>query len=523
MADDLDENFQIEEDFLPSDQIADDLISDEPETFANTETKSIKSKTKKKNITEILKLKQNEFDRPSFANKEFKSMLLKYIKTNLSSVEKMDFNLTRDTDSSDAAINSQLNKMLIKRKPKLTKMASFWEHFNKKFNTKLKIHLKKPSQSKQKHSPFLIILCSSAIRCIEIQRELDSQNKLVKEKKLTWFHAFAKHKKLHEQVEFLTGSKSKQKNIDIVYATPQRLFQLIESDCFDLEKYLKYVVIDYTHRDVKLKRFSAFKTDATVFNVDGLVKERFINGLYDPYLIMQLTSNKMFTKTSFEALEATLKLVNRLESWKTNIQVVMSPMTQRKQVGFHDELLTKTHEAPVSEDMRVCFICRKLGHKAAYCRENRNPSAPTSQPRTITNAVINNVMMNDSIIGKCFVNGNPVRFLFDTGTVKTIIAYRIWRQCKKVDSKLIPNKSTIETCSGGPIEVIGTGKCELQLHNFKGEVEVIVVKKLIYDCLSKKEGKNPVKSHTAGNELPLANGDPEEPAQDEDEKKKVEA
>ncbi|RNA34689.1 hypothetical protein BpHYR1_020967 [Brachionus plicatilis] len=310
---------------------------------------------------------------------------------------------------------------------------------------------------------------------------------------------------------------------------------------------------------------NAFKTDATVFNVDSMVKERFINGLNDPYLIMQLTSNKMFTKTSFEALEATLELVNRLESWKTNSQVVMSPMTQRKQVGFHDELLTKAHEAPVSEDMRVCFICRKPGHKAAYCRENRNPSAPTSQPRTITNAVINNVMMNDSIIGKCFVNGNPVHFLFDNGTVKTIIADRNWRQCKKVDSKLIPIKSTIETCIGGPIEVIGTGKCELQLHNFKGEVEVIVVKKLIYDCLLgldmafklsdikeyldkikaalrgktlevKKKAKTPLKATlpeiyisqasvnaTNFKELPLANGDPEEPVQDEDKKKKVEA
>ncbi|RNA10839.1 hypothetical protein BpHYR1_014612 [Brachionus plicatilis] len=170
-----------------------------------------------------------------------------------------------------------------------------------------------------------------------------------------------------------------------------------------------------------------------------------------------------------------------------------------------------------------------------------------------------------NIIGKCFVNGKPVHFLFDTGTVKTIIADRIWRQCKKIDSRLISNKSTIITCSGGPIEVIGTGKCELQLHNFKGEIEVIVVKKLIYDCLLgldmafklsdikeyldrnkaglggktldvRKKAKTPLKATlpeiyrsqasvnaTNFKELPLANGDPEEPAQDEDEKNKVEA
>ncbi|RNA17934.1 hypothetical protein BpHYR1_031043, partial [Brachionus plicatilis] len=55
-------------------------------------------------------------------------------------------------------------------------------------------------------------------------------------------------------------------------------------------------------------------------------------------------------------------------------------------------------EAPVSENMRVCCICRKPSHIAAYCMENRNPTTPTSPPRTITNAVINNGMMNDIII-----------------------------------------------------------------------------------------------------------------------------
>jgi len=149
----------------------------------------------------------------------------------------------------------------------------------------------------------------------------------------------------------------------------------------------------------------AFKTDATVFNVDGMVNERFINGLNDPYLIMQLTSNKVLG-TSFEALEATVELVNKLESWKTNSQVAMSPVAQGKQVSFHDEHMGRAREAPASETLRVCHICKKPGHIAAYCRENRNIPAPMSTPRTITNAVINNVMMNDSIIGKCFVNGS---------------------------------------------------------------------------------------------------------------------
>ena len=64
-------------------------------------------------------------------------------------------------------------------------------------------------------------------------------------------HAFAKHKKLKEQIEFVQKSKNP---IHLVYATPQRLAQLVEAKALKLEQ-LKYVVIDYTWRDIKQKRF----------------------------------------------------------------------------------------------------------------------------------------------------------------------------------------------------------------------------------------------------------------------------
>jgi len=64
-------------------------------------------------------------------------------------------------------------------------------------------------------------------------------------------HAFAKHKKLQEQIDFIKNSKTP---IHLVYATPQRLAQLVEADALKLNL-LKYVCIDYTARDCKLKRF----------------------------------------------------------------------------------------------------------------------------------------------------------------------------------------------------------------------------------------------------------------------------
>ncbi|CAF0849740.1 unnamed protein product [Brachionus calyciflorus] len=266
MADDLDENYQLEDEFLPSNDAI--INSDIEEVTEETKiTESIKRKqneekskseikTKKKNITEILKLKEKELSKASFATKEFKTLIQKHVSSNLSSVEKMEFDLIDESDSSKNKINTQLNKMILKRKQKLVKLGSFWEHFNKKFNFKFKTYFKNSEKpSNKKHAPFMIVLCSSAIRCIELQRELDKNNKYIKNKKISWFHAFAKHKKLNEQIEFLNSEKSKRKNIDLIFATPQRLAQLIEANCFDLEKNLKYVLIDYSHRDVKLKRF----------------------------------------------------------------------------------------------------------------------------------------------------------------------------------------------------------------------------------------------------------------------------
>ncbi|CAF1128433.1 unnamed protein product, partial [Brachionus calyciflorus] len=55
-------------------------------------------------------------------------------------------------------------------------------------------------------------------------------------------------------------------------------------------------------------------------------------------------------------------------------------------------------------------------------------------------------------MGRCLINNLAVRFLFDTGTVKTIIAERVWKKCKTRDIKIEPMQLTIETCSGGTIQ-----------------------------------------------------------------------
>ncbi len=247
MADELDENYTLDKKFKVAEPIDDLDDLDELQTKSNKFDKPIsketsnskKIKTKKKNITEILEIKKKELNKPSYAYDEFKRILTKFIVDNLSSVERKDFGLNEN-------LNEKLDELIVKRTK--TSKLPFEQQFEKFFSKKFEKHLQKESKLRR---PFTIVLCSSAVRCIELQKKLDSTNELIKKKKLKWMHAFAKHKKLQEQIDFIKNSKTP---IHLVYATPQRLAQLVEADALKLNL-LKYVCIDYTARDCKLKRF----------------------------------------------------------------------------------------------------------------------------------------------------------------------------------------------------------------------------------------------------------------------------
>ncbi|CAF0735783.1 unnamed protein product, partial [Brachionus calyciflorus] len=69
-------------------------------------------------------------------------------------------------------------------------------------------------------------------------------------------------------------------------------------------------------------------------------------------------------------------------------------------------------------------------------------------------------MFDESIVGDWEINRRKVNFLFDTGTIKTIVAPRIWDECKTPDSVLQPLSNILVTFVGGPVNVIGKGRCK---------------------------------------------------------------
>lgn len=91
-------------------------------------------------------------------------------------------------------------------------------------------------------SPRLLIVCPSAIRCVDVVRSLKSLNP---SKEFPIAKLFAKHIKLHEQEKFL-----KEHQTAIAVATPQRAQKLIESDALNL-KYLSLVILDGSTIDSK--------------------------------------------------------------------------------------------------------------------------------------------------------------------------------------------------------------------------------------------------------------------------------
>ncbi|XP_069010288.1 protein CMSS1 [Embiotoca jacksoni] len=98
-------------------------------------------------------------------------------------------------------------------------------------------------QHKEKSCVALLIVCSSALRTIELIKQLTTFKGEAKVMKL-----FAKHIKVEEQVKLL------QKGVTHVgVGTPGRISALIEKEGLNLEG-LRYLVLDWNWRDQKLRR-----------------------------------------------------------------------------------------------------------------------------------------------------------------------------------------------------------------------------------------------------------------------------
>ncbi|CAF0960864.1 unnamed protein product, partial [Brachionus calyciflorus] len=174
---------------------------------------------------------------------------------------------------------------------------------------------------------------------------------------------------------------------------------------------------------------------------DYLVMERFVTGLNEPSVFWRVDAAK--PQTCAEAYD--LRSVDQ-----TEFRIEQSFIPKRP-AQF------QTINKQTTENKRLFHFCNKSGHMIADCYARKNQmknmtlNNPSNVEPSVSNRVINRVMFDESIVGDWEINGRMVNFLFDTGTIKTIIARRIWDECKTPESVQQPLSNILVTCVGNQL------------------------------------------------------------------------
>ncbi|XP_072252784.1 protein CMSS1 isoform X3 [Leuresthes tenuis] len=177
-----------------------------------------KRKKKKKTITDVLATSE---PKPGCAA-DLQDLLLRYFSDKRSVIELEELKLQGSSFLSSNDLTHSLSSYLKQVCPK-------WAKIQK--------------QHTEKSSVVVLIVCSSALRTIELIKQLTSFKGEAKAAKL-----FAKHIKIEEQAKLL------QKGVThIGVGTPGRISALIEKEALNLQA-LRYLVLDWNWRDQKLRR-----------------------------------------------------------------------------------------------------------------------------------------------------------------------------------------------------------------------------------------------------------------------------
>ncbi|XP_024919461.1 protein CMSS1 [Cynoglossus semilaevis] len=177
-----------------------------------------KRKKKKKTITDVLASSEPKPGRPA----DLQNLLTQFFSDKRSVIEQEELKLE---DSCFLSCNDLTHSL-----------SSYLKHICPKWAKIRKQHT-------DRSSVIVLIVCSSALRAIELIKQMTTFKGDARAVKL-----FAKHIKIEEQVTLL------QNNVThIGVGTPGRISALIEKEGLTLGS-LKYIVLDWNWRDQKLRR-----------------------------------------------------------------------------------------------------------------------------------------------------------------------------------------------------------------------------------------------------------------------------
>ncbi|KAM4558563.1 protein CMSS1 isoform 2-T2 [Odontesthes bonariensis] len=188
------------------------------ETEGEQSAQPKKRRKKKKTITDVLAISEPKPGCPA----DLQDLVLRYFSDKRSVIELEELKLQSSSFLSSNDLTHSLSSYLKQVCPK-------WAKIQK--------------QHTEKSSVVVLIVCSSALRTIELIKQLTSFKGEAKAVKL-----FAKHIKIEEQAKLL------QKGVThIGVGTPGRISALIEKEALNLPA-LRYLVLDWNWRDQKLRR-----------------------------------------------------------------------------------------------------------------------------------------------------------------------------------------------------------------------------------------------------------------------------
>ncbi|XP_037832191.1 protein CMSS1 isoform X2 [Kryptolebias marmoratus] len=194
------------------------LISQQKETKDQESDKPKKKRKKKKTITDVLATSAPKPGCPA----DLQDLLTRYFSDKRSVIEQEELQLQDSCFLSGNDLTHSLSSYLKQVCPKWAKLQK---------------------QHTEKSSAAVLIVCSSALRTIELIKQLTAFKGEAKAVKL-----FAKHIKIEEQVKLL------QKGVThIGVGTPGRIGALIEREGLSLQS-LRYLILDWNWRDQKLRR-----------------------------------------------------------------------------------------------------------------------------------------------------------------------------------------------------------------------------------------------------------------------------
>uniref|UniRef100_A0A8C3G2N5 Transmembrane protein 30C n=1 Tax=Cyclopterus lumpus TaxID=8103 RepID=A0A8C3G2N5_CYCLU len=188
------------------------------EETVQAEKKKKKKTEPKKTITDVLSSSEPKPGSPA----DLQALATQHFSDKLSVIEQEELKLRDSCFLSSNDLTHTLSSYLKQVCPK-------WSKIQK--------------QHTEKSSVVLLVVCGSALRAIELIKQMTAFKGEAKAVKL-----FAKHIKIEEQVKLL------QKGVThIGVGTPGRIGALLENEVLSVQA-LKYVVLDWNWRDQKLRR-----------------------------------------------------------------------------------------------------------------------------------------------------------------------------------------------------------------------------------------------------------------------------